>query len=144
MEEEVGMVLLTLQEKWDRMKVICLKWLSLLEQGSTELNYKELQSDRGFMVYVMQAYPGMKPYLKGFHLLLETWRGGRDKEGWKAPSKGRWNKEKEEEGPTEMKDIKLALLTQSTSGRDTLTPGPQGGSHWLPCISRRTSKPYSI
>jgi hypothetical protein len=109
------------------MKAICLKWLSLLEQGSTKLNYKELQSDRGFMVYVTQAYPGMKPYLKGFHLLLETWRGGRDEEGWKAPSKGRQNKEKEEEGPTEMKDINLALLTQSTSGRDALTPGPPGG-----------------
>ncbi len=80
-EEGVGVVLLTLQEKWDCMKAICLKWLSLLEQGSTKLKYKELQSDRGFMVYVMQAYPGMKPYLKGFHLLLGTWRGGRDKEG---------------------------------------------------------------
>ena len=81
MEEGVGVVLLMFQEKWDCMKAICLKWLSLLEQGFTKLNYKELQSDRGFMVYVMQAYPGMKPYLKGFHLLLGTWRGGRDKEG---------------------------------------------------------------
>jgi hypothetical protein len=26
-----------------------------------------------------------------------------------------------------MKDMKLALLTQSTSGRDALTPGPPGG-----------------
>ena len=25
----------------------------------------------------------MKPYLKGFHLSLEMWRGGRDAEGWK-------------------------------------------------------------
>ncbi len=126
-EEGMGVVLLTLQEKWDCMKDICWKWLSLLEQGSTKLNYKELQSDRGFMVYVMQVYPGIKPYLKGFHLSLETWRGGRDKVGWKAPSKRKQNKEKEEEGPTEMKDIKLALLTQLTSGRDNLTPGPPGG-----------------
>ena len=29
------------------------------------------------------AYPAMKPYLKGFHLSLEMWRGGRDAEGWK-------------------------------------------------------------
>ncbi len=26
----------------------------------------------------------MKPYLKGFHLSLEIWRGGRDAEGWKV------------------------------------------------------------
>jgi hypothetical protein len=25
----------------------------------------------------------MVPYLKGIHLSLETWRGGRDEEGWK-------------------------------------------------------------
>ncbi len=36
-----------------------------------ELDYKRLLSDREFMVYVMQAYLGMKPYLKGFHLSLE-------------------------------------------------------------------------
>jgi hypothetical protein len=42
------------------------------------------------MVYVTQAYPGLKPYLKGFHLLLEMWQGDRDKEGWKCkgPPKG--------------------------------------------------------
>jgi hypothetical protein len=35
-------------------------------------------------VYVTQAYPGMKPYLKGFHLSLESWREGRNSEGWKV------------------------------------------------------------
>jgi hypothetical protein len=25
----------------------------------------------------------MIPYLKGFHLTIEMWRGGRDAEGWK-------------------------------------------------------------
>ena len=27
----------------------------------------------------------MIPYLKGFHLAADMWRGGRDKEGWKLP-----------------------------------------------------------
>ncbi len=50
-----------------------------------DLNHAELRSDKGFMVHVTQAYPGMKPYLKGFHLSMETWRGGWDVEGWKLP-----------------------------------------------------------
>ena len=47
------------------------------------LEFKRLRSDRGFLVYVTQVYPAMKPYLKGFHLSLESWRGGCDEEGWK-------------------------------------------------------------
>ena len=35
------------------------------------------------MVYVTRTYPPMVPYLKGFHLSLEMWRGGGDAEGWK-------------------------------------------------------------
>ena len=29
------------------------------------------------------SFAVMVPYLKGIHLSLETWRGGRDEEGWK-------------------------------------------------------------
>lgn len=86
-DSEKGVVVLTSQEKWTRMKEICKYWLNLLESGVTVLDHKKLQSDRGFMVYVTQAYPALKPYLKGFHLSLETWRGGRDAEGWKLPLK---------------------------------------------------------
>ncbi len=31
-----------------------------------------------------QDLPPMAPYLKGFHLLIEMWRGGRDCKGWKV------------------------------------------------------------
>jgi hypothetical protein len=79
----LGIVVLTSQDKWDRTKAICQHWHSLLVQGQTELPFKQLESDRGFLVYVANAYPAMKPYLKGFHLSLEMWRGGRDAEGWK-------------------------------------------------------------
>jgi len=75
-EEDRGVVVLSSQEKWDRMKTICEHWQVILEMGDTDLDFKRLRSDRGFMVYVTQAYPGMKPYLKGFHLSLETWRRG--------------------------------------------------------------------
>jgi hypothetical protein len=75
-EEDHGVVVLTSEEKWDRMKTICNYWLNKLNQGVMNLEFKHLRSDCGFMVYVTQAYPGMKPYLKSFHLSLEMWRGG--------------------------------------------------------------------
>ncbi len=50
------------------------------------LPHKELLVDRGFLVYVTRLYPAMVPYLKGFHLTIETWRGGRDAKGWKLPA----------------------------------------------------------
>jgi hypothetical protein len=50
-----------------------------------KLSHKELLSERGFLVYVTRTYPAMVPYLKGFHLTIEMWRGGRDAEGWKIP-----------------------------------------------------------
>jgi hypothetical protein len=49
-EEERGVVVLTSQEKWDRMKAICEHWRKLLDQGETNLDFKQLRSDRGFMV----------------------------------------------------------------------------------------------
>ena len=79
----LGIVVLTSQEKWDRTKSICRHWMNVLLEGKSEVPFKQLESDRGFLVYVANAYPAMKPYLKGFHLSLEMWRGGRDEEGWK-------------------------------------------------------------
>lgn len=84
-DDELGLVILTSQEKWDRMKQIIRKWLARLEAGEKRVDHGELASDRGFLVYLTQAYPALTPYLKGIHLTLETWRGGRDHEGWKLP-----------------------------------------------------------
>lgn len=85
-DPELGIVVLTSQEKWDKTKAICEHWMSLLVEGKTEVPFKQMESDRGFLVYVANAYPCMRPYLKGFHLSLEMWRGGRDSEGWKLKS----------------------------------------------------------
>jgi hypothetical protein len=32
---------------------------------------------------VAQTYPSLVPYLKGIHLTLDSWRSGRNKDGWK-------------------------------------------------------------
>jgi hypothetical protein len=109
-EEDGGVSVTTSQEKWDQMKAICSYWLTELNAGRNNLDFKRLQTDRGFLVYVMQAYPGMKPYLKGFHLSLESWRGGRDQDGWKR-EQGENEWDNEEDG-LEMDALKQGLMVQ--------------------------------
>ena len=46
-------------------------------------DYKEMQQGRGFLVHVTLTYPTLVPFLKGVHLNLDSWRKGRDEEGWK-------------------------------------------------------------
>jgi hypothetical protein len=96
-EEDAGVVVLTSIDKWIRMKNICRHWLNLLNKGASLLDFKQLRSDRGFMVYVTQVYPGLKPYLKGFHLSLEMWRKDRDSEGWRLCGTPARSQETEEE-----------------------------------------------
>jgi hypothetical protein len=128
-DEDRGVVVLTSQEKWDRMKAICEYWRGILGKDDTDLDFKRLRSDRGFMVYVTQAYPGMKPYLKGFHLSLETWRGGRDSEGWKLPKQreGVTKEEDTEATTSSLDDLKVDLITRSLTGRDGPNDGPESG-----------------
>ncbi len=94
------------------------------------------------MVHVTQIYPAMKPYLKGFHLSLECWRGNRDAEGWKLPAKKIKNNTQimdmdSEEGDNKvgnpgmnrMEDIKEKLLSQTLIRGDNKTQhdGPPSG-----------------
>ena len=65
------------------MKAILEKWEDALAEGDPELVHKELLADRAFLVYVTRTYPALVPYLKGFHLTIEMWWGGRDIDGWK-------------------------------------------------------------
>ena len=65
------------------MRVIIDKWLNRIEDGERSVDHAELASDRGFLVYLSQAYPALAPYMKGIHLTLESWQGGWDAEGWK-------------------------------------------------------------
>ncbi len=88
---DLGVCVLTSAEKWSKVKAILKKWSTVLsdhkEGEQLRLAHKELLSDKGFLVYVTKTYPAMLPYLKGFHLTIEMWRGGQDAEGWKLPVK---------------------------------------------------------
>jgi hypothetical protein len=68
----------------DQKKGILEKWWKLISDPMTpRLSHKELSSDRRYLVYVTRTYPAMILYLKGFHLTIKMWRGGRNSEGWK-------------------------------------------------------------
>jgi hypothetical protein len=82
----------------------------------------------------MQSYLGMKPYLKGFHLLLETWRRGRDDKGWKVSTKEEREVKQEEKGKGDnnkisrgMKDMKIDLVTQAMKSDEDRRMGPPSG-----------------
>lgn len=47
------------------------------------INHKELEKKHGYLVYASRTYPSMTPYLKGIHHTLDSWREGRDHDGWK-------------------------------------------------------------
>jgi len=79
----VGVIVhITSKEKWLKMRAILEKWEAALAVGDPKLVHKELLADRAFL-YVMRTYPALVPYLKGFHLTIKMWWGGRDVDGWK-------------------------------------------------------------
>ena len=77
-----GVFVTVSQEKWDK----CKRYIGdiIEELGRTQqLNHKELEKKRGFLIYVTRTFPAMVPYLKGIHQTLEMWRPNRDDDGWK-------------------------------------------------------------
>jgi hypothetical protein len=58
-----------------------------IESGGSGLHFKSLECNVGFIVYVEMTYMSMIPYLKGIYLTLNSWRGNRNKDGWKESNK---------------------------------------------------------
>ena len=71
------------QKRWDKGKTLTRQLLKDC-RNSGSFDRKFLLSARGFLVYVSMLYEFLTPYLKGLHLSAESWREGRDEEGWKA------------------------------------------------------------
>ena len=79
-----GIFTTTTQEKWDKGKEIIFCTMKELESSvDGQVDRNALERGRGFLIHLARTYPGMVPFLKGLHHTLETWRGGRDKDGWK-------------------------------------------------------------
>ena len=75
------MILVSLK-KWEKGKDIVKRIQDeLLVKG--KLDFKQLERDRGFLVYLSRTYRNLCPYLKGIHQTLDSWHSGRDNDGWK-------------------------------------------------------------
>jgi hypothetical protein len=76
------------QSKWDRTKALLTELILMLSSSpSNLLNYKRLEEIRGFLGHISMTYTMVTPYLKGLHLTLASHNPGRDKFGWKIPSR---------------------------------------------------------
>jgi hypothetical protein len=80
------------QDKWDKTRSIVRRMMSELEtfyvleelgEEPKGIDRSHMESDRGFLNYVTQAYPALVPYLKGIHLTIDGWRPDRNDQGWK-------------------------------------------------------------
>jgi hypothetical protein len=49
--------------------------------------FKAFLSKKGFMVHLCMTYKFLTPFMKGFHLLTDSWRQNRAKDGWKVQSR---------------------------------------------------------
>ena len=76
------LVVLTTQDKWDKTKSHLL-WIRENMNNPQGIDSKQLQSIRGFLVYIARTYTSFVPYLKGIHATIDSWRPGRSGDGWK-------------------------------------------------------------
>jgi hypothetical protein len=83
--EGVGLFVTVTEKKWLKTRNILEKLDQNWAKGkaATQINYKQLDRDVGFLVHLSMTYPEMTPFLRGFYLTMNSWRKGRDKDGWK-------------------------------------------------------------
>ena len=49
---------------------------------SEGMHWDSMESIIGFLIYIARKYRYINPYLKGVHLMLDSWILYRDKYGW--------------------------------------------------------------
>ena len=111
-----GVHLLTSQEKWDKTRRILLDLKSQIETG--KICTADLLSWRGFLIYVSRTYHMMKPYLKGLHLTVDSWRPARGADGWK------------------LRNADIDLLRRNNEGVEDRTVLPAEAPAWLKPVPR--------
>ena len=79
-----GLYVTCTQKKWERAQEIVRRWhKQVVEEEETKVEAKQMEKDVGFLVHLSRTFPSTFPYLKGFYLTLNSWRKGRNDEGWK-------------------------------------------------------------
>lgn len=74
------------QDEWNKAWGYVQSMQTILREQGGIFDFKTLEKQRGFLVYVSRIYPSLVPYLKGIHLTLDSWRPNRNKDSWKAQS----------------------------------------------------------
>ena len=77
-----GVYLLVSMARWEKTKFI-IESLQHEMRVHKSFHFKDLESWRGYLIYVTRTYTAMKPYLKGLHQTLDSWREYRGEDGWK-------------------------------------------------------------
>jgi hypothetical protein len=73
---------LATQAKWLKLKEIMV-WLWENLSNPDRMDHKLLERKWGFLVHMVQTYPGLNPYLIGVHGSLASWRKNRDVNGFR-------------------------------------------------------------
>jgi hypothetical protein len=60
-----------------------IQWIHEACKLGNDIDFKTLESYRGFLIYIARTYPTITPFLKGIHLTLDSWRPWRDEDSWK-------------------------------------------------------------
>ena len=72
------------QEKWNKGKeMVEATWQEWKTSTDSKVDFKEMEKRRGFLVHLMMTFKFITPFLKGWHLTLDSWRPCRDKDGYK-------------------------------------------------------------
>ena len=82
--KEDGLYVTCSKKKWEKAQAIVKHWFDAVVVGKEqEVNAAQMERDVGFLVHLSRTFPAVFPYLKGFYLTLNTWRKGRNDDGWK-------------------------------------------------------------
>jgi hypothetical protein len=122
-----GVFVLASEEKWLKAKRLLAEVLVLLDAGSLSLPRKRLEQIWGFLMYVTRTYVGMAPYMIGFHMTIDSWRKGRDSEGWRSKDEVYWLTAKDGGNGAEL-PVVVRCLSRS---RLCLTSGVMWRPLWL-------------
>ncbi|KAL7574604.1 hypothetical protein ACA910_002958 [Epithemia clementina (nom. ined.)] len=146
----------TTQEKWENGKARLKKYVEAFhEKAYPCFDFKTMRSDVGFFVHQAMTYSCIMPFLKGFFLTMDMWRGKRDKEGWKM-SKKEWilqllDKIEEEEGSAIAHEILDSLDDEkqkhsglSKSGQDPLIYQQENPPNQVMAVERLKDDVHAI
>jgi len=91
------------KKKWEKAGRYIREICGELEKG--KISFKSLECKVGYLVYVAQAYPSMKPYLSALYGTLNSWRPNRSPDGFKIINKTKRRKLSEVRNELEERDF---------------------------------------